>query len=83
MSTQAIQILKSLPKLAEKAYIFPSGVKRNGATTNYSDGQFSKLIKRLNDSPEFLDGLDLHDPNVLDEFGNLPYNATRHGAKWL
>lgn len=33
LSTQAIQILRSLPKLAEKAYIFPSGVKRNGATS--------------------------------------------------
>lgn len=79
LSTQAIQILKSLPKLAEKAYIFPSGVKRNGATTNYSDGQFSKLIKRLNDSPEFLGGLDLHDPNVLDEFGK-PSLITQHGT---
>ena len=80
LSTQAIQILRSLPKLAEKAYIFPSGVKRNGATSNYSDGQFSILINHLNDSSELLGGLDLYDPNVLDEFGK-PSLITQHGAK--
>ena len=79
LSTQAIQILKSLPRFSDDAFIFPSGVKRNGATTNYSDGQFSKLIKRLNDSPEFLGGVDLHDPNVLDEFGK-PSLITQHGT---
>lgn len=79
LSTQAIQILRSLPKLAEKAYIFPSGVKRNGATSNYSDGQFSILINRLNDSSELLGGLDLYDPNVLDEFGK-PSLITQHGT---
>ncbi len=79
LSTQAIQILKSLPRFSDDAFIFPSGVKRNGATTNYSDGQFSKLIKRLNDSPEFLGGVNLHDPNVLDEFGK-PSLITQHGT---
>ena len=79
LSAQAIQILKSLPKLAEHAYIFPSGVKRNGETTKYSDAQFSKLINRLNDSLESLDGLDLHDPNVLDEAGK-PSLITQHGT---
>ena len=79
LSTQAIQILKSLPRFSDDAFIFPSGVKRNGATTNYSDGQFSKLIKRLNNSPEFLGGVDLHDPNVLDEFGK-PSLITQHGT---
>ena len=79
LSAQAIQILKSLPKLAEHAYIFPSGIRRNGETTNYSDGQFSILVKRLNDSPELLSGLDLHDPNVLDEFGK-PSLITQHGT---
>ena len=79
LSTQAIQILKSLPRFSDDAFIFPSGVKRNGATTNYSDGQFSKLIKCLNDSPEFLSGVDLHDPNVLDEFGK-PSLITQHGT---
>ncbi len=44
LSTQAIQILKSLPRFSDDAFIFPSGVKRNGATTNYSDGQFSNFL---------------------------------------
>ena len=40
---------------------------------------FSILVKRLNDSPELLSGLDLHDPNVLDEFGK-PSLITQHGT---
>lgn len=37
------------------------------------------MVKRLNDSPELLSGLDLHDPNVLDEFGK-PSLITQHGT---
>ena len=75
LSTQAVEILMSQPKINGCSYVFPRKIKPNGTAVPFGDNAFRALIERMNKE----DGNIWIDPHQLDEEGR-PKMITQHAT---